>query len=152
MRVLTSSIFSLKIGSQAISMFEGSIPAGFPSPAGDYLEPRIDLEAYVSDHPNATFCVKATGDSMIGVGICSGDMLIVDKALHAVSGDVVIAVLNQEFTVKELRKKGTQLSLVAHNPIFKSIIIGESDELSIWGVVTAVIKDFKKRSVHARNR
>lgn len=68
------------------------------------------------------------------------------------SGDVVIAVLNQQFTVKELCKKGAQLSLVEHNPGFKPIMIGESDELVIWGVVRAVIKDYKKRSVHARNR
>jgi len=89
---------------------------------------------------------------MAGIGISSGDMLIIDKALSPVSGDIVVAVLNGEFTVKEFQKMGTRISLVPHNSKFKTIIISEGDQLEIWGVVTAAIKDYKKRSVHGRNR
>lgn len=70
MRILNSMIIPSKMGISSDPIFEGSIPAGFPSPAEDYLEPKIDLEAYVTDHPNATFCVKVTRDCMFGIGIC----------------------------------------------------------------------------------
>lgn len=152
MVISLTEILTIKTGFLPIPILEGSVPAGFPSPAGDYLEPTINLEDFVTDHPNATYCVKVTGDSMNGIGISSGDMLIIDKALGAVSGDIVVAVLNGDFTVKEFQKSGTTISLIPHNPKFKKIIISEGDHLEIWGVVTVAIKDFKKRSVHGRNR
>ena len=73
------------------------IAAGFPSPAEDYLEPHLNLNEYVSDHPNATFSIRVAGTSMVDIGITPGDLLIVDKDLNAINGDIVIAVLNREF-------------------------------------------------------
>lgn len=137
---------------KSIPVIDQFIAAGFPSPAEDYLEPSVNLNEYVSDHPNATFSIRVSGSSMIDIGICPGDLLIVDRALNAMNGDIVIAVLNREFTVKELRKQNQQISLIPHNPKFKPIQISQDDELEIWGVVTVVVRDFRKRSVHARNR
>lgn len=136
----------------SIPVLDQLIAAGLPSPVEDQLDPSVNLNEYVSDHPNATFSLRVSGSSMIEAGIAPGDLIIVDRALSAMNGDMVIAILNGEFTVKELRKENGSISLIPHNAAFKPIHLSPDDQLEIWGVVTVVVKDFRKRSVHGKGR
>ena len=123
-------------------LFFSSIKAGFPSPADDFIENRLDLNDYLIEHPEATFFVRVSGDSMINAGIHSGDLLIVDKSLKAESGDVVVAVVDGEFTVKRLKKVKNRIFLVPENPNYPIIEIKEGRDFMIWGVVKHVIHSF----------
>ena len=125
-----------------IPIFTSRVQAGFPSPADDHLEDTLDLNTHLIHHQEATFFVKAQGDSMIGAGIHQGDILIVDKSLTPKSGKIVIAVVDGEFTVKRLHKYKGNITLKAENPEFKDIKIRGADELIIWGVVTSVIHQY----------
>lgn len=122
-----------------IPLYSSSVRAGFPSPADDYIETRMDLNEHLIKHPAATFFVRAAGDSMILAGIQSGDMLIVDRSLEATHGKIVIAALNGELTVKRLYRQQGVVKLVAENPKYPDIIITEAHDMVIWGVVTHVI-------------
>jgi DNA polymerase V len=115
------------------------VSAGFPSPAEDYIEGKLDLNKHLIKHPSATFFVRVTGDSMIDVGIHDGDTLIVDRALEPHDGSIVIAVVDGELTVKRLHKKADELLLVAENKKYQPITIHEETSFEIWGVVTNVI-------------
>jgi DNA polymerase V len=115
------------------------ITAGFPSPAEDYLDGKLDLNQYLIHHPAATFFVRVSGDSMTEAGIHSGDLLIVDCSLEPVPGKVVIAVINGEHTVKRLHREGDRLLLLAENADYPPIELSELEELHIWGVVTCVM-------------
>ncbi|MFC1811015.1 LexA family protein [Patescibacteria group bacterium] len=117
----------------------GGVAAGFPSPADDFLEDKLDLNEKLIRHPAATFFVRVAGNSMIKAGIHSGDLLIVDRSLEPKSGNVVVAVIDGEFTVKRISKKGDQLFLVPENPRFKPIQITNDSNFQVWGVVTNVI-------------
>ena len=121
-------------------LFSSPVPAGFPSPADDYLEGELDLNEYFVPHPAATFYVRVTGESMIGAGIFPGDILIVDRALEARHGSIVIAVVNNELTVKRLYQKGGVVELRPENPAFPVIACGCEMELVIWGVVSGVTR------------
>jgi len=116
-----------------------NIPAGFPSPAQDYIEDRLDLNEYLIKHPSATYFVRVDGYSMIEAGIFPDDILIVDRALEAVNKKVVIAVLNGELTVKRLIIKNNIYYLKPDNPEFDAIEVTAEDQFSVWGVVTYVI-------------
>ncbi len=119
-----------------------TVTAGFPSPAEQYLESPLDLNELLVKRPAATFFVRAAGDSMIGAGIQSGDVLVVDRSLEAVDGAVIIASVDNEFTVKYLKKNGTNIRLEAANRRYKPIVFDGEMELRIFGVVTAVIHQF----------
>ena len=123
-------------------IFTSRVQAGFPSPADDHLEDRLDLNKYLVHHQEATFFVRAQGESMLGAGIHSGDILVVDKSLIAKSGKIVIAVVDGEFTVKRLNKYKGKITLKAENPEFDDIVISDGSELIIWGVVTSVIHQY----------
>ena len=127
----------------SIPIFTSRVQAGFPSPADDHLEDALDLNTHLIHHKEATFFVKAQGDSMLGAGIQQGDILIVDKSLSAKSGKIVIAVVDGEFTVTRLHKYKGNITLKAENPDFEDIKIGGTDELIIWGVVTSVIHQYE---------
>lgn len=120
-------------------LVNAKISAGFPSPADDYIDKKLDLNEYLIKHLSATFFVKVSGDSMIDAGIHSGDILIVDKSLEPYNGKVVIAVIQGEFTVKRIRKKKEEFYLVPENPAFKTIKVSQEDNCETWGVVTHVI-------------
>ena len=121
-------------------MITPSTPAaGFPSPAGDYVEGKLDLNQHLVKHPAATFFVRVTGDSMIGKGIHSGDLLIVDKSLDPKDGNIVIAVLDSELTVKQLEKRKGKLRLLPANKNYEPLEVSEQQSSEIWGVVTNVI-------------
>jgi len=115
------------------------VEAGFPSPADDYVERTLDLNAEVITHPAATFFLRAGGRSMQGAGIHDGDLLVVDRSVHAEDGMVVVAVVDGEFTVKRLDRRGTTPVLRAEHPGYPPISIGPDTEVAIWGVVTWVL-------------
>jgi len=123
-------------------IFTSRVQAGFPSPADDHLEDRLDLNTHLIQHKESTFFVKAQGESMVDAGIHQGDILIVDKSLTPKSGKIVIAVVDGEFTVKRLHKYKGIITLKAENPEFEDIKIEGTTELIIWGVVTSVIHQY----------
>jgi DNA polymerase V len=126
-----------------LPLFLGSVSAGFPSPCDPYLEDELDLTIHLIQHPEATFLTRVDGDSMIGAGIHSGDLLIVDRSLEARSGQVVVASINGELTVKRLIKGKGQVYLQAANPSYPAIPLLEETECTIWGVVTHAIHTVK---------
>jgi DNA polymerase V len=123
----------------SIPLYSSKVQAGFPSPADDYIERYLDLNAEYIKHPSATFLVTASGESMIDAGIFDGDVLIVDKSLEATDGAIVIAALNGELTVKRLSRQKERVQLIPANPKFKPIDITEEQDVVIWGVVTLVL-------------
>ena len=122
-----------------IPLYNYSISAGFPSPADDHLEKNLDLNEYLIKNPNSTFFVRVQGESMLGSGINSDDILIVDRSLEASSGKIIIAVLYGELTVKRLRFSKNEIWLDADNEKFDSIKITEEMNFHIWGIATNVI-------------
>lgn len=126
-------------GSYSIPFYSSKVQAGFPSPADDYIERYLDLNAEYIKHPSATFLVTATGESMIDAGIFDGDVLLVDKSLEATDGSIVIAALNGELTVKRLSRRKGCVQLLPANPKFQPIDITEEQDVVIWGVVTLVL-------------
>lgn len=122
-----------------LPFFSYLVPCGFPSPAADYIEQRIDLNELLVSHPSSTYFVKATGDSMIEAGISDGDLLVVDSSRNADHGDIVIAAIEGEFTVKRLQLRPT-VQLIPMNGAYRPIPVGSEDTLDIFGVVTFIIK------------
>ena len=123
----------------SLPIYINKVNAGFPSPADDHMEGKLDLNTHLIKHPSATFFVKATGDSMIGAGIHEGDILVVDRSLEARNGKVVIAAVDGNLTVKRLQKRGKDAFLSPENNNYKPIRLTENNDVVIWGVVTNVI-------------
>lgn len=117
-----------------------TVRAGFPSPAEDIGAKRVDLAARLIKHPQATFLIRARGDSMRDAGIFDGDVLVVDKAVAPRSGHVVIAVVEGDFVCKTLSMRAGRMKLKAANPGFPDIVPKDSQTVEIWGVVTYAIK------------
>ena len=124
---------------EKIPLFEGSVQAGFPSPADDYMDMDLDLHDHLVQNPSATFCVKAIGESMKDAGIQSGDVMIVDRSLEPENRSIVLAVIDNEFTVKRVNMNDNELYLVPENDSFTPIKITEEMDFQIWGVVTFII-------------
>ncbi|PIQ73664.1 peptidase S24 [Candidatus Roizmanbacteria bacterium CG11_big_fil_rev_8_21_14_0_20_36_8] len=122
-----------------IPLFETKISAGFPSPADDFVDTKLDLNDHLVHHPAATFFLRVGGDSMIGAGIFDGDLLIVDRSIEKFNKAVIIAVLNGEMMVKRIIFRGKSVILAPENPEYKSVEVTEDMDFSVWGVVTAVI-------------
>ena len=125
---------------------DGGIFAGFPSPAQDYIDRSLDFNRDIIKHPAATFYAKVIGQSMEGAGIDSGDIIVVDRALEPRDGDIVVACINGEFTLKyiDLSKKDKGIvCLIPDNDRYEPIYMHEGDELIVWGVVSSVIKRFR---------
>jgi len=141
LRVVDIREFENQVGVE-IPLFLSGVSAGFPSPASDYVEKTLDLNEYLIKHPAATYFVHVQGDSMIGAGILSGDLLIVDRSLTPGHNSIVIAMVNGEFTVKRLRKKNGRIYLMPDNPDFSPIELSGDMQVEIWGVVTYVIHNF----------
>jgi DNA polymerase V len=121
--------------------FGSKIPAGFPSPADDYVQERIDLNRHLirQGHEAATFILRVDGWSMIGAGIHDGDEIVVDRALTPSEGRIVVAIVNGDLTIKRLRFREGKPVLIAENPHFKERTFAEGEALEIWGVVTRVL-------------
>lgn len=122
----------------AFPLFAERVPCGFPSPAQDYVESRLDIGKLLVRHPNATYFVRASGSSMIDANIHDGDLLVVDSALHPEHGNIVIAAIDGEFTVKRLQLHPTR-QLIPMNPAYAPIILTEDATLEIFGVVTFIV-------------
>ncbi|BEV70932.1 MULTISPECIES: LexA family transcriptional regulator [unclassified Paludibacterium] len=125
-----------------LPLYGSRVPAGFPSPADDYLESTLDLNQYLIQDAPATFMVRVKGDSMIGAGIAEGDILVVEKGRHAQHDQIVLAVIDGEFTVKRLHRRDEQVALLPENPAYAPITLRDGQDLTIWGVVTACVKKF----------
>ncbi len=123
------------------SIFSATVSAGFPSPAADYEEGKLDLNRHLIKNPPATFFVRVTGDSMVGAGIHSGDLLIVDRSLEPKNNNVIIAALNGELTVKRIRLSNNNITLVPENENYANQKIEGEMEFEVWGVVTNVIHE-----------
>lgn len=123
-----------------IAIFENSLPAGFPSPAADYLEGALNIHDFLVQHQAASFFFSVKGDSMIGAHICDGDKVLVDRSVQPKSGHVVVAILNNEYTIKRLFKGSATVELRPENAAYKPIQIKETDEMQVWGVVTGVVR------------
>lgn len=117
-----------------------AVRAGFPSPADDYVEKRIDLNEELIQHREATFFLRVKGQSMVDAGIDDGDELIVDRAITPEHGRIVIAAVDGELTVKRFFQRDGVVRLVAENPTHPDIELEEGQEMLIWGVVTKIIK------------
>lgn len=126
-----------------LPLFLAGVQAGFPSPADDFIDKRLDLNEHLIQHPAATFFVRAVGESMLGAGIHDGDLLIVDRAVEAQAGRIVIAAVNGDLTVKRLERRGGRLLLVPANPDYPPMDVTEAmdsgEGFEVWGVVTCVI-------------
>lgn len=118
------------------------VSAGFPSPAADYEEQRLDVAAYLCPNPVSTFFFSVQGDSMEGAEIFDGDILVVDRAVKPRHGHVVVAFINGERLVKRLFLRHGRAALLAENAAYPAIEIGEGVELVVWGVVTGKFKRF----------
>lgn len=125
---------------QTIPLMSHSVRAGFPSPADDYVEKRIDLNDELIQHREATFFLRVRGHSMVGAGIDDGDELIVDRAIKPEHGRIVVAAVDGELTVKRFYQRGGVVKLVAESPEFPDIELKDGQEMVIWGVVTKIIK------------
>jgi len=118
------------------------VPAGFPSPAGDYVEKGLDLNDYLIRNKATTFFFHVRGNSMDLANIHDGDTIVVDRSIDPKHGHVVLAVVNDDYTVKRLYRKDGVLELRPENPAFKSIQLAEGEELQVWGVVVGSIRRF----------
>ena len=123
----------------AAPLYLSPVAAGFPSPADDFVDRRLDLNEFLAPHPSATFFVRARGESMFGAGIHDGDILVVDRSLDPAPGKVVVAALDGELTVKRIRVQGGRLLLAPENPAFRAVEVSEEAGFQVWGVVTHVI-------------
>ncbi len=137
-----AEIYEITAGIQhlKLSLFTCAVSAGFPSPAEDWVDSKLDLNEYLIKRPSSTFLVRVSGSSMIKAGIHDRDILIVDRSIAPTEGKIVIAVVHGECTVKRIKFKGESLLLMPENDAYPPIEIQEfSDTLYIWGVVTNVI-------------
>jgi DNA polymerase V len=125
-----------------ILQIKNHVCAGFPSPAEDLGAQRIDLTKVLIKHPQATYLLKASGHSMVDAGIFDSDILVVDRAVKPRHNHIVVAVVDGDFTVKRLHQRAGQIKLKAANPTFADITPKDGQEIVIWGVVTATIKQF----------
>ena len=121
------------------------ISAGFPSPAADYCEEGLDLNAYLVRNQPATFMFTVKGDSMIHAGIQEGDKVVVDRALTPGHDDIVVAVVDGEYTIKRLYKHRGRVELRPENPAYPPIVFQEGRELLVWGVVIGVVRRYAVR-------
>ncbi|MCA1436804.1 translesion error-prone DNA polymerase V autoproteolytic subunit [Bradyrhizobium sp. BRP20] len=116
------------------------VPAGFPSPADDYLDRALDFNELFIQNPAATFAVRIAGDSMIGAGIFPDDIAIVDRSRSPVDRNIILALVDGEFTLKRYRRRSGRVWLQAENPAYKDIQVTEKMTFEIWGVVSKSIR------------
>lgn len=133
-------IFADKKLSTKIPFAGSAVSAGFPSPADDFLEKRLDIAELLIQHPDATFYARVEGSSMQDAGIDDGDILIVDKSLSPKNGDIAVCYLDGEFTVKHIAIKKNEVWLMPANKNYKPVKISEDNDFVIWGIVTFTVK------------
>lgn len=119
------------------------ISAGFPSPAADYVEKTLDLNTFMVQHKEASFFFRVVGESMSGIGILDDDIVLVDRCVDAAHGDIVLAVIDGDYTLKRLFKQPGCVELHPENPAYKPIRLRDGNELVIWGVVVGVVRKYR---------
>ena len=124
---------------EGLPLYLTPVEAGFPSPAEDYIDRKLDLHQHMVRNEAATFFLRAHGDSMLGAGIYDGDLLVVDRSLEAAHNRVVIAAVDGELTVKRLVRRQGRVLLMPENPEYSPIDITEREYIHIWGVVTYAV-------------
>jgi DNA polymerase V len=124
-------------------LLTGTVQAGFPSPAEDLGAQRIDLAQLLIKHSQATYFLRASGHSMTEAGIFDGDILVIDRAIKPRNTHIVVAIVDGEFTVKQLYQRAGRMKLKAANPTYPDITPKEGQTIEVWGVVTSTIKQFK---------
>ena len=125
---------------QFLPLVDNGISAGFPSPADDFLDNKIDLNKELVKNKDATFFGRVRGESMIGAGLGNGDLLVIDKSLPPKSGKIAVCFIDGEFTVKRIKIEGEIVWLVPENPKFNPIRVTPDNDFVVWGIVTQVIK------------
>ena len=125
-----------------VLLLKNRVHAGFPSPAEDLGAQRIDLTQMLITHSQATYFLRASGHSMVEAGIFDNDILVVDRAIKPRHNHIVVAVVDGDFTVKQLYQRAGRIKLKAANPTFADIVPREGQTLEVWGVVTSSIKQF----------
>ena len=135
------TIFSVSVDTEIELPFaEGGVSAGFPSPAADFLDTKIDLNKYLIKKESTTFIVEVEGYSMVGAGISHKDILIVDKALEPIDGKIAVCIIDGEFVLKRLKVDKKCIWLMPENENFKPIKVTEINDFEIWGMVTYSIQ------------
>lgn len=124
----------------AVPLAGADVKAGFPSPADDFIEQSIDLNRLLIRNPPATFLVRVDGDSMRDDCILDGSLVVVDKSLRPVDGDVAVCWLDGEFTLKRIRIEQDRIVLMPANERFEPIVVGEDDPFTVWGVVRSTVR------------
>lgn len=125
-----------------LPLYSSRPAAGFPAPGDDLVEKMLDINEYVVENKTATFFVRAEGDSMEGAGIFSGDVLVVDRSRKPMNDSIVVAAVYGELVVKRLQTKENTLTLVSENKEYKPIVVEESGDCTIWGVVVGSVRKF----------
>lgn len=123
-----------------VPLISQGINAGFPSPAADFEEEKISLDAFLIKNKEATFYAKASGNSMINAGINDGDILVIDRSLPVTNNKIAICFVDGEFTVKRIAIQEDKILLLPENPNYKPIEVSKENEFVVWGIVTYVIK------------
>lgn len=142
---MSLKVYKADITSHAELLYvEGGIQAGFPSPAQDFINETIDLNKELINHPAATFYGRVVGDSMIKEGIEEGDVLIIDRSLEPHNKDLVVCCIDGEFTLKRIQVESNKVWLIPSNELFDPILVTQDNQFSIWGVVTYVIKKYRR--------
>ncbi|MDE2132696.1 MAG: translesion error-prone DNA polymerase V autoproteolytic subunit [Betaproteobacteria bacterium] len=132
-------------GRQPLRLLGHFLSAGFPSPAEPYEEEALDLTEYLVRNRAATFLFTVKGDSMKGAGIVAGDKVLVDRALEACHGDIVVAAVAGEYTLKRLFRREGEVALLPENPAYAPIRFREGAELQVWGVVVGLVRRYRRR-------
>lgn len=135
--------YSADAGTKLELPYAKNISAGFPSPADDYMDMSLDLNKELINNPNATFYGRVKGNSMQGVGILNGDVLVIDRSLDPVNDAIAVCYIDGDFTVKRVHVEGETCFLIPENDAYEPIPVGEDNDFMIWGIVTYVIKKMK---------
>lgn len=139
-------IFSAYVNSHMpLPYADEGIQAGFPSPAQDYINESIDLNNELVKHPAATFFGRVSGDSMIEEGIEEGDILVIDKSLEPINGDLAVCCVDGEFTLKRISIEKNRIKLMPSNSAYPPIVVTAENQFAIWGIVTYTIKKNRRR-------
>ena len=140
---MTETVRLIQSSNLKIPLFLSFVRVSFPSPADDYEERPLDLDELVIQHPEATFYVRVSGESMQDAGIDDGDVLVVDRAIDARHNAIIVAILNGKFTVKRLHQEKETTYLVPANAMYKPVRVTEDMNFQVWGVVTYCIRKVK---------
>ena len=127
---------------ESLPLYASSPAAGFPAPGDDMVEKSLNVHDLLVKHPASTFFVRVQGDSMEGAGIFSEDVLAVDRSIEPRVGKIVVAAINGELVVKRIAKQGSSLVLLSENAAYSPIIVGESEDCFVWGVVVGSVRQF----------